>query len=182
MSVQQLRDLLISNISSSEDKQDTQAVIAETISEYLKDNLVLYGVYSGVIPAVPPIPDPLSGLTFIFNVGTLNIDSDSLLTSARTGGFSAWQTSLGMEITKLTFIGQGKLGTTANLTVPAMPKILTLLLNIGVNEQDTFEMAMGRIATAIVTSLPSAILSLPVTACTSINGGKGTITFGGITL
>ena len=108
-------DLIISKIKSAiGDNSDNynsntpnlaNKAISEGITEYLKNNTTVPITYSGIIPSVPPVPDPV--VTDILNI------EGSCAPISSTGEFNSWILDLSEKIQSGFFLGSGNLGITS---------------------------------------------------------------------
>jgi hypothetical protein len=171
----------VSNLSETEitDPLSVHNAYAEAITEHISDNLVINGVYAGMTTTTPPVVDPLSG-SYSWGVSNVVLAGPALYASV-TGqtdpsmAFVAWKTAIQVGIKTTTFAGQDK--TSMVSITPVILAQFTLQMDQDMIILGNFDTVVGIIATKIVDSIKSTIVSSMVSVGTTLTPGTGTVTF-----
>jgi len=144
------------------------------LQSYINENCEILGTYVGVLPTVPPSPDPLSGP---YQWKAQAVISGSALKSGATGGFSSWTISLAVQLSNTTFQGSDKTNTVT--AAPTKLTIATVSIDMS-GKPNNMNDAMAQVGAGIVNALKSGIPTPPVSAATSTAGGTGTVSWGAV--
>ena len=177
-----LVDDIKSNVDalSSEEKTQKSPVheaISTAIADYIDANLLLNGVYTGIIP--PSTPSGLNG-PHTFPVQTNFVHSsisDAVTGSTPTTAMQSYSAALKVEIEKTLATGQSTDGT---LTLGASVSFtITLSLSIFGADRDT---AYGQLADAIIAALSAGVIVPSSVPATGTDGSSGTVVFSTISI
>lgn len=165
---------LIKNKTSHYEAQDS---LRRAILEYLISNLELRGTYTGMIPGVIPLPDPLNGSMVTFKLMAIPaLITPTLMSASNSGGISAWITSLNAMLKTGIFNPVGFIGGSPFINSTLVP-LTSLGINVSMNIQgNNFESVMESLASQLINSITSSSVMIPSIPVTSLNGGVGTVT------
>ena len=150
---------------------ELQEVLLDVVSDYLLNNMKFSGIYTGMIPGIPPVADPLSG-SYILEPLAIPGLSPSLMLDSVSGGIQSWY-SLLMSMIKTLVLNPNVLSITI---VPTPPLVGCVPGMLGLSVPDDFDTVYLDLANVIVDSLNSTPVSGISFPATSVAGGQGVMT------
>ncbi len=151
---------------------DNWNALSDGLKGFIEDNLILTGVYVGIIP--PAAPDPLSG-PYTWSPASVIVPPGSALANMAKAGTASviFPTLVSQTILGITFVGGDTKGLVNLLAPVKLPPTVPLVF---VPSPD-FDINMLNLATGIVTSILGSLPPLPPAAPTASSGGTGVTTF-----
>lgn len=178
LDIQELKEAIIGSFVEPETQEVAQGQFANTTREYILDNAIITGVYTGVLASGSP--DPL-GMPTAYTWEFESMEGMAAGIGDDIGSLSDWETKLKEALETLT-VKAGENSATppvVELTVPP-PSITLTAFSIGdMSQITTFDNAIEHIAEVIINGMLTAVIAEPAAASSSAQG-TGTVVYGSI--